>query len=91
MFGVVLGARHKFAITGKLRVGAIVSAKLQGGLKIWYPERTHLGESPKFLQMVVFGKGIPGVLIFETPLYRCNICLPQKRPTRILDVQQSSS
>lgn len=57
IFGVVLGARHKFATTGKLRVGTIVSVKVKVGITIWYP----LGASPGFLQIVVFGTGIPVV------------------------------
>lgn len=60
IFGVVLGARHKFATTGKLRVGTIVSVKVKVGITIWYP----LGASPGFLQIVVFGTGIPVVFFW---------------------------
>ena len=62
IFGVVLGARHKSATTGNLRVVTIVYAKVEVGITIWYPEKNT--GSPKVLQVVVFGTGIPAVFFW---------------------------
>lgn len=84
IFGVVLGARHKFATTGKLRVVTIVYAKVEVGITIW--QFGILKNTSRWVPQIpsssCFWYGNPGslfvrVLIFETRPYRCNICLLQ--------------